>query len=583
MARDTQSRWVVLQHDPVEQRWQEQAHTQLDGWLLARARLRPAFQASKSPVLAMVLGEMTQHRSLLGEAALGGLLIGVLGLVSSLYSMQIYDRVIPSNAMQTLLVLSLGVVLTIVLEWLARVARSRLYERLIDAVDARLARAVYLRLLAVRLDQLPPSVGSLAAQTRGYETVRGFLTQMAGSLLVDVPFALIFLALLGLIGGPLMLVPLLFFVVAVCLAVSASGRLTESAKAGAAAGFFKTGLLVETIEGAETLKSGQGGWRMLGRWLSVTSRARDAEQSGRRTSEHFQHAMQTFQQLCYALLIALGAWRVGHGEMSMGALVACSILAGRVLSPVSMLVGQMLQWSHARAALQALDRLWEMEDDHAGQEPVLLERLRGQYRFERARFSYGQRTALDVPALEIRAGERVGVVGPIGSGKTTLLRLLSGLYKPQEGRVMLEDVDLALLSKPVLAEHMGYLQQEGRLFAGSLRENLLLGMVDPGDSALLEAARRTGLLAAVIAPHPQGFQQTIHEGGAGLSGGSASSSTSPACCCASPASGCSTSPRRRSMDKPNARSCSCWPRWCGPATPSCWSPTSLSCCGWWIA
>jgi len=211
---------------------------------------------------------------------------------------------------------------------------------------------------------------------------------------------------------------------------------------------------------------------------------------------------------------------VSRGDMTMGGLIACSILSGRVLAPVSMIPGQLVQWAHAKAALQGLDRLWALQDDHYGQEqPIVVASIRGDYRFDGVVASYGAKKALALPSLIIRPGEKVGVLGPIGAGKTTLLRLLSGMYKPQEGRILLDDIDLGHLSKPVLAEHMGYVQQEGRLFAGTLRDNLILGQLDPGDEPILAAARQTGLLQAVIAVHPKGLQQEIFEGGSGLSGG----------------------------------------------------------------
>ncbi|MEY5100101.1 MAG: hypothetical protein RJA36_2820 [Pseudomonadota bacterium] len=519
VGRDSRGQWICQRWNAEERRWSESAQADLADAQIAQLRLLPPFRASQSPVLALVLAEVRAHRRLMLESGLGGLLIGALGLAISFYSMQVYDRVIPTGALQTLLVLSLGALLALVLDWLARQARSQLYERLIDAVDQRLARAVYLRLLSVRLDQFPRSVGSLASQMRGYETVRSFLTQATASLLVDLPFGLLFLAIMAIIGGTIAMVPLVFLLVSVALGWRVRLGMEALSRTGAKAGNFKTGLLVETVEGAETIKSGQGGWRMLSRWLDSTTQARDAELEMRRLTEHYQHAVGVLQQASYVLLVALGAWLVSRGNLSMGGLIACSILSGRVLSPVTVIAGQALQWSQARAALEGLDAIWRLEDDHAGHEPVLVERIEGNFEFEQVQASYGAAPALRVPKLSIRPGERIGVIGPVGAGKTTLLRLLSGMYKPQQGRVLLDGVDLAQVAKPVLAEHLGYLQQEGRLFAGTLRDNLLLGMVDPGDDAVLAAARRTGLFDAVIAPHPQGLQQAIQEGGSGLSGG----------------------------------------------------------------
>ena len=287
-----------------------------------------------------------------------------------------------------------------------------------------------------------------------------------------------------------------------------------------AAGNLKTGLLVETIEGAETIKSGQGGWRMLSRWMKTTDEARDYDQQTRHIQEHAQHLMGTFQQISYVCLVASGALLISKGEISMGGLIACSILSGRVLTPVGMIPNLLVQWAHSKAALAGLDRLWALQDDHHGcEQPLVPVKLEGNYRFENVASRYGNNKALEIKQLNISAGEKIGVLGPIGGGKTTLLRVLSGMYKPQEGRILLDDMELSHISKPVLSEHIGYLQQDGRLFAGTLRENLVLGLIDPGDSALLEAAKMTGLMTAVIASHPKGLQQDIFEGGTGLSGG----------------------------------------------------------------
>jgi ATP-binding cassette subfamily C protein LapB len=444
----------------------------------------------------------------------------VIALATSFYSMQVYDRVIPTSATQTLLVLTLGVLVAIGFELVAKRVRSNLYERLIDAVDQRLSRLIYMRFLSIRLDQLPQSVGGLAAQMRGYESVRSFFSSITTNFLVDAPFALFFLGVIGLIGGWLAVIPLFFFVLSVMVGLYYRQQVSAFAAKSNAASNLKTGLLVETIEGAESIKSGQGGWRMLSRWMKTTDDARDADLQMRNISEHSQHLSGALQQISYTLMVASGALLVSRGEMTMGGLIACSILSGRVLSPVAMIPGQLVQWAHAKAALQGLDKLWALEGDHFGHEQALvLDSIQGGYRFENVQASYGSKKALALPTLTIHAGEKVGILGPIGAGKTTLLRLLSGMYKPQSGRILLGDVDLDQISKPVLAGHMGYVQQEGRLFAGSLRDNLILGLLDPGDEAILAAARLTGLMQAVISVHPKGLQQDIFEGGSGLSGG----------------------------------------------------------------
>ena len=521
-GRNGQGEWVVETFDPQAHRWQEKAISPaaLAGCMIASLRLAPPYVATNSPVLREVLHAMGSQRWRMAEAAVGGLLLAILGVFVSFYSMQVYDRVIPNAAMQTLLVLTLGVLTAILIEYSAKLLRSRLYERVIDHVDQTLARSVYTRFLSIRLDQMPSSVGSLAGQLRGYESVRAFLVTLTSHVAVDAPFALIFVGIIGAIAGPLLYIPLGFLIVCVVLGLARARRIAALAQRNQQLANLKTGLLVESVEAAETIKSGQGGWRMLNRWLLSTDEARSSELELRHINEGGQYLAMALQQVAYVSMVAAGAWMASQGLLSFGGLIACSILSGRILTPVTQLSMLLSSWANTQASLRNLDALWKLEGDHHGQpEPVVLERLRGDYRLAGVDFALAGKRALAVGSLSIAAGERIGVVGPVGSGKSTLLRLLSGMYKPGQGRIHLDDVDIAHLSKPLLAEHVGYLQQEGRLLSGTLRENLVLGLLDPGDEAILAAARQTGLYRSVIATHPSGLQQVIAEGGTGLSNG----------------------------------------------------------------
>ncbi len=512
--------WLTERWDEKTSQWIEATDKTLSVYSVFTFSLVKSFSTSKSPVYSLIYAEVFAHKKLLFEALLGGVIINLVALATALYTMQVYDRVVPTGATQTLLVLSLGVFVAIVFEFVTKTLRMHLYERLVAQVDQRLSRSVFMRFLAVRLDQLPPSVGSLATQMRGYETVRSFLTTVTSHLLIDAPFSLLYGLVVFSIAGKLALIPIGFFILSVLIGLHYRNRVDALASKANAATNFKTGMLVETVEGAETIKSGQGGWRMLSRWMNTTDEARGYEQEMSRVSEHSQHIVGSLQQLSYILLIGTGALYITLGEVSMGGLIACSILSGRILAPVASIPRMLVQWAHTKAALQGLDRLWALQGDHHGQDmPIVLESIAGRYLFSDVIAQYGDNKALSVPQLNINAGEKIGVLGPVGAGKTTLLRLLSGMYKPQQGRILLDDVDLAQLSKPVLAENIGYLQQEGRLFAGTVRENLILGLIDPGDDVILEAARMTGLMYAVITPHPEGLQQKIYEGGTGLSGG----------------------------------------------------------------
>lgn len=519
-ARNANGQWVGEQFDPDAQRWQEYLFDDVADHAFASLRLVPPYKAFASPVLGLVVDEIKSHKGRLVEGLAGGLLLTFLGVLVSFYTMQVYDRVIPTGASQTLMVLTMGILVVIAMEYATKRLRSRVYEHLVDLVDQRLARTVYLRFLSVRLDQMPQSVGTLASQLRGYETVRGFLVTLSSQLAVDAPFALAFVLVIWFIAGPLALVPLTFFVVALLVGAWHAGQVRVLMERSQEAANRKTGLLVETVEGAEIIKSGQGGWRMLGRWLASADESRDLDLETRRLSEAGQYRTMALQQFAYVALVAFGALLASKGQLTMGGLIACSILSARVFNPATQLSNQLTQWAHVKAALKGLDAIWKLEGDHHGQlQPVHIDSLQGGYRFEDVVMNHNGRPALVVSKLTIAFGDKVAVVGPIGSGKTTLLRLLSGMYKPSEGRIVLDDIDLEQIAKPKLAECIGYLPQDGRLLGGTLRENLTLGLADPGDDALIAVSKSTGLYDAVIAAHPQGLQMLIHEGGTGLSGG----------------------------------------------------------------
>lgn len=519
-AQNALGQWIVQRQDPETNDWLEEVPEALDDYLIARVNLVKPLDIKTSKVFRVVLDAVFKEKSRLREVIVGGILINTVALATSLYSMQVYDRVVPTGAQQTLLALTLGVFIAIGFELATKFFRSFINERLGDNIDRHLAKVIYSRFLGVRLDQLPASVGSLAAQLKGYETIRNFLVNIPSQLLVDMPFILIFTLVLSFIGGSLAYIPFSFAVISVILGILYRRKIERLTREATEASNLKTGLLVETVEGAETIKAGQGGWRMLSRWLNTTDEARVYDLDMRNVSEHSQFIIASLHQVSYILIIATGALHVSAGELSMGGLIACSILSGRILNPSSKIPNMLVQWGHVKAALQGLERMWALEDDHHGvEQPVVVDNIKGQYQFEDVLVSYDERTALNIKNLQIKAGEKIGIIGPVGAGKSTLLKLVSGLFKPTSGRVMLDGMDLSHISKPVLAENIGYIQQEGRLFSGTLRENLILGLVDPGDEAILKAAELSGLQQALIAKHPMGLQCPIAEGGNGLSGG----------------------------------------------------------------
>jgi ATP-binding cassette subfamily C protein LapB len=520
-ARNAENSWVVSWWNDTDNNLKEETILSFEeGTRFVRLRMTSPFKASGSPSLELIWSEIWSHKRSLIDISAGTVAVSLLTLVTSFYSMQVYDRVVPTQAGETLLVLTLGVLISILLEAFGRYIRSIQIHKMTDAIDQRLARSIYSRFLSTRLDQLPPSIGNTSSRLRSYESIRAFLVNVSTQAIVDIPLALLMLGVIFLIGGWLAIVPVAFLICGLSIGFIFQGRMDQLARLATPAQHQRLGLLVESIEGAETIKSGQGGWRMLSKWLDITDEGRQHEQQMRHLSEVQQFLMMMLQQITYVVLVALGAMHVGQSQFTMGALIACSILSGRVLGPISMVPSLIMQWAQTRVAVQDLDRLWTLASDHPeGSEPLVLENIKGLYQLQDIQMQYQGTQALKLQSLNIQAGERIAVMGGIGSGKTSLLRLLSGMYKPQSGRITLDGVEIEYISKFSMAAQIGFVPQDGRLFAGSLRDNLVLGMKDPGDDSLLDAARKTGLFDAVIAPHPKGLSREIFEGGTGLSGG----------------------------------------------------------------
>ncbi len=465
--------------------------------------------------------EFLQQKTILIEAGVTSILINLLALGTSLYTMQVYDRVIPTQGYATLFVLTLGVSITLFFDLIIKIARSYLMEHAITQMDRNLSRTIFNRFLNVRLDQLPTTVGSLSSQLRSFETIRSFLSTKTFYIFIDAPFGIFFVVIIALIGSPLAaLVPLIFFMMSLAFGLVMKDKIDNHALKSTDASNLKTGLLVEAIEGAETIKSGAGSWGMLSKWIDVSELAMKHDMALRSITEKTSYVSSLLQQISYIGLICVGAYLAAEGHMTMGALIACSILSGRAMAPAAQIPGLMVQAAHAKVALKQLEKVFSLEsDNHQVERPLIPEKIKGDYQLERVHFAYpNSPRALIVNKLIIKSGEKIGVVGPIGAGKSTLLRLLTGMFQPSEGLILLDGLDINHISRHFLGEQIGYLQQDHRLFSGTLRENILVGIPDPGDEKIKEIASQTGLIAA-ISNHPKGLDLLIAEGGKGLSGG----------------------------------------------------------------
>ena len=465
------------------------------------------------------LHAIARRRQVFGEAVIATFVVSMLGLGASFYSLQVYDRVIPTQAHSTLLALTVGVSLAVLFEFLIKQVRAVMVDRGCKAIEEELSDVFFSRMLDIRMEVRPRAVGSFAAQVRQFELVRNFMTSSTVFLMADLPFSLLFIAVIGIIGGPLAVIPLLLLPVVLASSAWLNWRMRRLTHLQLKDARHKNGLLVDVIDGIESIKAAGAEWKMMQLWRRLTTSASALELDLRFLSTTSAHFAQFLQQLCYVGIIGAGAWMVGAGQITMGALIACSILSNRALSPITQIATLVSQWQHAQEALKGLDELMALPVEHDNGVGIIPSTCTGELRLDGASFSFdGKLPALHPLRLTLSAGERTAIIGPVGSGKSTLIRLLSGLYRPGSGKVFLDGVDMALIAPEFLHEQIAYLPQDVRLLRGTLRENLTLGLAPPPDGDLLRAAALTGL-DRVLAAHPQGLDLPIAEGGRGLSGG----------------------------------------------------------------
>ena len=521
--------WGVIDSQTPQKSWNfrqanQQVHTPAEELILVlRIRLKEDhIKQRKASFSDLLKSDLGNYKGILAEAVIATFLINLLALAVSLFSMQVYDRVIPTRSEYTLIILASGVFLVILFEAFMKFSRSRIMDKVVVGLDQYLSREVFQRLLKVRIDQMPGSVGSMAAQLRGYEQVRSFFTASTLFGLVDLPMTIIFISLVAFIGSPLVaVVPVIAAVIAITMGLVARKRIDAIAAEGATASYYKTGLLVEAVEGVETIKAGAGSWKFLSRWLDVMDITIKNDLDMKHANDNLTYFTQMLQQVSYVGIVIVGSFVVMQGDMTMGGLIACSILGGRVLAPVMTIPSLLVQYAHAKAAKMNIESLFALEQDNQGVAyPLSPTHIKGAYQCDGMTFNYqgNDRPAISIPQLSIKPGERIAILGPIGSGKSTLLKVLAGLYAPTEGRVLLDGLDIHQISRDTLSERLGYLQQDHRLFQGTLRENLLIGMAAPNDDVIQDTLNRTGLIN-LVSSHSSGLDLPISEGGKGLSGG----------------------------------------------------------------
>lgn len=496
--------------------------------ILAKPRAKVDMRAGEEvakPAGHWLLSTLWRYRSYYRSAAIGAVLINVLALASIFFTMNVYDRVVPNQAFITLWSLAIGVVIAMVFEAVARYVRAHLLDMAGKKADLVLGALLFRQALSIQMEHKPASSGSFANQLREFESVRDFATSATLATISDLPFVLMFVGVIFAIGGPLGWVPLLLIPLILIISIAIQWPLARVMKENLRESSLKQGVLIESVEGLETLKAVGGEAYMQRRWNNFSALAAATSMKSRQLSSLATGAVTFLQQVQSVALVVIGVYLISAGDMTMGALIATVMLSARATAPLSQVVGLAVRFQQAKAAMTSLNSLMAMPVDRdCTREYLAKPTLSGQITLKSVDFSYPAPPMQPNPAvlkginLTIKPGERVAILGRIGSGKSTLLRVMARLYSPVGGQMFTDGLDVNQIDPADWRKAVGYVGQDARLFYGTLRENVMIGRPEATAREFLRVLQLSGL-DHIAARHPAGINLPIGEMGEGLSGG----------------------------------------------------------------
>ncbi|NJC87943.1 MAG: type I secretion system permease/ATPase [Desulfuromonas sp.] len=482
---------------------------------------RRASELKQIDTRAWFWGNILRFIPIYKHVLLATVMVNFLALAGPLFVLNVYDRVVPNNAFDTLWALAIGVMIAYLFDFLLRNLRAYFADVAGKNADVLIASRLMQQLTGMRFDHRPDSIGTLANNLREFETLREFFSSTTLMALIDLPFIFIFIAVIGYLGGWLALAPLIAVPLVILVGMSLQRSFQQVIGDAYREGNQKNALLFEVINGLESIKTSMAEGQVQKRWEEVVGLNARSVGKVKALANFSMTFSQAAAQLVGLIIIVGGVYLISSGSLTLGGLIACNILVGRAMAPLGAVAAMLTRLQQSRTALKSLEQLMELPNERPlGQEFIRAKDLAASLELEKINFQYpgGQISALQGVTLRIGAGERVGIIGRTGSGKSTIGRLCLGLYQPQEGSVRLGGIDLRQLHVADLRHRIGYVNQDIQLFYGSIRENITFGAPYADGQAILRAANLAGV-TDFVRGHPAGFDWQVGERGANLSGG----------------------------------------------------------------
>ena len=466
-------------------------------------------------------GTLAENKRIYRDIMVAALVVNIFALAMPMFTMNVYDRVVPNRSVETLWVMSIGVAIIVIGDLILRTMRGYFLDWASTRIDVKLSARIMEQVLGTRLELRSNSVGSLASNLRSFESVRDFITSATITTLIDVPFGLVFIAVMAWISFPMVIPVILGSIAMLVYAFSVQTKMHELSETMYRAGALRNATLIESLVGLETVKALGIEGHMQRKWEHSASYLTEVGSKLKLLSQSISNGSNAIQQMTTIALVLLGVYLVTSGDLTMGGLIASTMLASRAMAPISQTAGLLTQYHTASTSLQSLDEIMNKPVERPLESNFLSRPVfKGDIEFREVSFKYpgAEESALTKISFKIKAGEHVALLGRMGSGKTTIHKLILGLYQPTEGAILIDGIDSRQIDPAELRRTVSYVQQDTHLFYGTMRENLTITSPHADDTAVLAAAH-VGGIDEFINNHPKGFDLLVGERGETLSGG----------------------------------------------------------------